>query len=310
MSTKCFTCKEPIINADFIKCEGTCAEKFHSKCVALNKATLNAITSCPNVHWFCHECNNGTKAIGTSIDNMRNAVEGLTNSMSSDLLNGFKMLTNTLASSLSSIHRSSLNFGADTGSSMKRRRNETGNESESEGEPIARKKRFTGSNNSSNGTLIAAEISSKSDEHRRSIVVSNIAKGISADYLTNYLSNELQIDGSNIRTTSLKPARIADDQLRFLQFRVSVPENVYNKVMAPETWPTGVRVRDYVFNSRGVSASVSKDNFLSKRTFHTSKEHPTVQSIADNPTQNTPREDLIQLAAETEMPTTNDHSTN
>lgn len=79
MSTKCFTCKEPIINADYIECEGTCAEKFHSKCVALNKTTLNAITSCPNVHWFCHECNNGIKAIGTSIDNMRNAVEGLTN---------------------------------------------------------------------------------------------------------------------------------------------------------------------------------------------------------------------------------------
>lgn len=319
MSTKCFTCNEPIVNADFIKCEGTCAEKFHSKCVALNKTTLNAVTSCPNIHWFCHECNNGTKAIGTSIDNMKQSVDNLTKSLSSDLLSGFKILTDTLASSLKSIHHSSIGFVADTSNPSKRRRNEEISESEPEGQSTTRKKRFIdGSNNNQNGlSLAAAPVPNRqSDERRRSIVVSNISKGISSEYLTNYLSTELQIDGSNIRTTLLKSARIADENIKFLQFRVSIPENLYSKVRDPETWPTGVRVRDYVFNRQGGDVLVSKENFLSKRPFHTPVDHPPVQPIATaamttaTPMETTTTANLIQLTEETRDSTITHHPIN
>lgn len=258
---------------------------------------LNAVISCPNIHWFCHECNNGTKSIVASIDSMKGAVDSLTKSLSSDLLSGFKMLTDTLATSLTSIHQSSLSFGADTGNSAKRRRSETDNESESEGDLVTRRKRFNvGTNSNPHGASIAA-VNHQSDERRRSIVVSNIDKRISADYLTKYLSSELQVDESNIRITLLKPARITDQQIKFLQFRVSVPENMYNKASAPSTWPAGVRVRDYVFNNRGAKSSVSMENFLSKRSSHTPMEDLTSQSVPRLTTVDVAT-DLIQIMEE------------
>lgn len=144
MATKCFTCKESILNADFIKCEGLCAEKFHSKCAAMNKTMLNAVSSCPNIHWFCHDCNSGNKTINGSIDNLRSAVDVLTKSMSSDLLTGFKMLTDTLSTSLSAIHRSSLNFGIGTDvNSTKRRRTDMNDDLDLDEELGTSKKRFT-----------------------------------------------------------------------------------------------------------------------------------------------------------------------
>lgn len=66
---------------------------------------------------------------------------------------------------------------------------------ESENDYVATKKRFTaGTNSNPNGSSIAA-VNHQFDERRRSIVISNIDKGISAEYLTNYLSQELKIDG-------------------------------------------------------------------------------------------------------------------
>lgn len=302
MSTKCFTCTELISNGDFIKCEGLCAQKFHSKCVSLNKATLNAITSCPNVHWLCHECNNGNKMIGTSIDNMSNAVDSLKKSLSSDLLTGFKLLTETLSSSLSSTNRSSINLCSDNNNSTKRRREEAISDSENEKEPTTRKKRFTATpNNRSNSYKSTAvrEPNFKSTDKRRpmvaapesnkrkSVVISNIDKGISPAYLSNYLANELHIDESTIRTTLLKPSGIADESIKFLQFRISVPESIYYKVRAPDTWPTGVRVRDYVFNRRGGNAptSVSKSNFLSKRASHAPIDQRPVETLTIDSTE-------------------------
>lgn len=279
---------------------------FHPKCVSLNKTTLNAITSCPNAHWLCHECNDGNKMIGKSIINMSETVESLKNSLTSDLLAGFKLLTETLSSSLLANHGqkpfifSEKNPNSNT---TKRRREETIVESELEGEFTTRNKRFATTRiNKSNQSATTLQSSHKSndeprsmvaalDPHRRkSIVISNISKGISPEYICKYLSNELCINESAIRATSLKPAGITDENIKFLQFRISVPENIYSKARASETWPTGVRIRDYVFNRRGgnVPTSVVREDFLSKCASHKTIDQQPAETWTLNAT-NTPK---------------------
>lgn len=301
MSTKCFTCKEPIINGDFIKCEGICAQKFHSKCVAINKTTLNAITSCPNIHWLCHECNNGNKTIGASIDNMSNTLDKLTSSLSSDLLAGFKLLTDSLSTKLSANNHSSMSSTANGNNPPKRRRNDVNSESESDENRTIRRKRFAAAkqtNNKQNGLSFATTLEPENSNRnpnqiainseankRKSVVISNIDKGVTPEHLSKYLSNELDIDETTIRTTTLlKPAGIADESVKFLQFRISIPEENYSRVRAQSTWPNGVRVRDYVFNRRsgGSTRYVSKENFLSIRASHAPIAQQTITPIEDS----------------------------
>lgn len=192
MSTKCFTCAEVISNGDFVKC----AEKFNSKCVALNKTTLNAIASCPNIHWLCHECNNGYKMIGTSIDELSIAVSNLKNSFTGELLAGFKLLTETLPSTLSTNNR-------DINSSKKRRETKQVMNPSQRRRSKIRKKGHTATSNVTSNRLFTI---SKSNEtmrtmtamsetrKRKSVVISNIDMNISPEYLCNYLSNELGVD--------------------------------------------------------------------------------------------------------------------
>lgn len=81
------------MTADFVSCSGVCSQLFHIKCVAVNKSMLSAINTCPNIHWYCHECNKENRSISGSIDRINDAIVQLTNSLSGDLLqfvNGFK----------------------------------------------------------------------------------------------------------------------------------------------------------------------------------------------------------------------------
>lgn len=214
--------------------------------------------------------------IGTSIDNMNIAVNNLTKSLSGDLLAGFKMLTETLSTKLTVSHHSSSNHG----NSTKRRRDETNSEPENKELQSTRKKKFAAASNikpNSHAFAATSEIQNLTSKtkpndtqpethKRKSVVVSNIAMGITPEYLNNYLSKELEIDTSSIRTTLMNPAGITEDNVKFLQFRISVPEANYSKVRSQSTWPVGVRIRDYVFNRRGggKTTSVSKENFLLK----------------------------------------------
>lgn len=299
MSTKCSTCNEAITNSDFIKCEGVCAEQFHSKCVALNKTVLNSITSCPNIHWLCHECNKNRMTVATSIDNMRETIDNLTKSLSSDLLGGFKLLTDTLATTLAQAHRANVNHAADTSSTAKRRRELSPSASCSEDEAGARKKRFvTGSNINAQVQMVAV---STHNDNRKSVVISNIDKSITPEYISNYLSKELNIDEAAIRVTLLKPSRINEADTKFHQFRVSIPEAFYEGVRSPETWPIGVKIRDYVFHRRVGKYFVSKENFLSKRTPYVTTVHPSTAPFP-SPTaleEAVGTENLIEIVDET-----------
>lgn len=267
MSVNCFSCSEPVSNAEFIKCEGICAATFHSKCVSLNKTTLNAIASCPNVHWMCNECNIGGKTISRSIDDMRTAVDCLTKSLTSDLLSGFKMLTDTLATTIASNHQSSISSGRNVFNPSKRRREEESNSSDCDDEQYTMKKSFKGNAIVSHNMVAAHDLG----ESRKSIVISNIDKEIAPGYLTKYLSRELGVEESEIRATLLKPVRLAESDIKFLQYRISVPLSVYSIAKMPETWPIGVKVRDYIYNrnrNNVVNKIVSKESFLSKRICH------------------------------------------
>lgn len=143
MSTKCFTClyidRYLYIDRSLMQILSSgkdCARKSYTLSVYQWPKQCLMRCSAVRTSWFCHECNDGTKKIGASIDNMKSAVESLTQSLSGDLLNGLKMLTDTLASSLTSIHRSSNVFGGDTGSWTKRQRIEVTGELESENESM------------------------------------------------------------------------------------------------------------------------------------------------------------------------------
>lgn len=135
--------------------------------------------------------------------------------------------------------------------------------------------------NEKDRSIAAVDPSSEiSKQERRKSVVSNIGCSITADHLTKYVADELNIGMELIRVT---PMNKNSQRFNSLQYRISVPESQFEFLMMPSTWPKGVRVREYVFKPRNGNG-VSIDNFLVKRNVVQRQDPPneTLIHISDD----------------------------
>lgn len=283
MAALCGKCEGEILNSDFIKCYGSCGYHYHAKCVSLNKTTLNAVTSCANIYWYCHSCNDKKIDPNDSTTNIKEDMNLMMKSLSECLLNGFAMMTEKIVDNISSRMPSqnvqnvnNVNHSAE--SSNKRRRNDADDDNVSQ---LATRKKFIFGTNDKNSVLAVANVSpqtsrlvgssSQSREPRKSIVISNISKNITENHIIDYLADELKIDKENIRVTPLAPAGKNLNDLTYMQYRVSTQASMYPRTISADTWPKGVRVRDFVLTKRNVTATL--DNFLVKKASQTPPEN-------------------------------------
>lgn len=75
------------------------AETFHTKCLSVTKAMLDTVNNSPNIHWYCHDCNDGNRHISTSLKNIDDSIARLTTSLSGELvkfLDGLKSLMDNI----------------------------------------------------------------------------------------------------------------------------------------------------------------------------------------------------------------------
>jgi len=245
------------VNSEFISCIGLCGEFFHIKCVAVTTAMLTAVTNCPNIHWYCHDCNDENRNISPSITRINDTIDRLSSSLSSDLLqflNGFKTLMDKLVESVSTI-----NIVQNVPNESSQHEKSKSEEHKYFENSVCHKEVLVHSNGKSTSPSVTSN-----HQLLKSVVISNIGKGISMDYLSNYLSDELKIDKANIHLSLLLPNGKAVDDMRFLQYKVTIPEIKYSCIMNPNTWPSNVRVRDFV-NKPRVGVGVSLQSFMEKK---------------------------------------------
>lgn len=254
MASLCAKCQTEILNAEFIECDGACCSKFHTKCVAINKTTFNAITSCPNIYWYCHSCIEVKNS--QNVTNIKDDMNEMMKSLTNCLMTGFAMMTEKIVENVSS--RTCVTVNSTNDSSRKRRRDDDDNAT-----PVAARRRFIGRSNDKNSSCAVANADDiPQGESRKSLVVWNIDKNISSDHIVDYLAGVLEIVKESIRVTPLTPSGRNINDLTFMQYRVSVPTSIYHRALSGTTWPKGVRVREFWYSKRNTVATL--DNFLVK----------------------------------------------
>ncbi|XP_037051995.1 uncharacterized protein LOC119085652 [Bradysia coprophila] len=259
MAKRCKTCSDEISSAEFIKCYGTCTNTFHSKCVSISKTLLNALGANPNIRWYCYDCNLNNP-ITSSMNEMKESIGQLSNSLSNDLSNFLRAMTTCVTESLSAIatrsaptlsnlHSQSSHQMFGNGSTTAANSNATTTNATS--------KRRRGHNSISNPAKIQCNNNRSAkpvappvtvlDAHaRKSIVVSNIAPDTDVATLSNYLRSKLKSSNDQVRVVTLIPPSIKPEDLKFMQFRVSFPAGMYSAVSSPSIWPSAVRIRDFI----------------------------------------------------------------
>lgn len=97
--------------------------------------------------------------------------------------------------------------------------------------------------------------------------MSNVAPDVSASKLASFICAKLKTSHEQVSVTPLVARSIRPEEIRFLQFRVSVTPGLYNFVSSPTFWPSGVRTRDFIVkrnnrhSNRQVQTPVSSNRF-------------------------------------------------
>lgn len=252
MAAKCYSCDDKVMNNEFINCAGICGGIFHTKCASITKAMLNAVNNCPNIHWYCNDCNDGNRHISTAIKNIDDSVERLTKSLSGDLLNFLDGLRTLMDKILGKV----VTMGCTSSHSVISRdvvADQPTDKIHFE-VPICR-------SNVAGQKVDSLPHDMTDKTSTKSIVVSNIASDVSVDCLTNYLCTKLGIKQTSVHLSLLLPAGRTPGDMRFLQYKVTVPSDNYGSIMSPELWPNDVRLRDFIFKGRNCAGVVSKESF-------------------------------------------------
>lgn len=259
MASKCNTCNGLISSSEFISCAGICQQLFHIKCAAVNKSMLNAVTSSPNIHWFCNECNSGNRNVAASMDRINESIGLLTKSLSGDLVqfvDGFKSLTENFMETISTaVISNATNMSSNASHDEKVPTSNDVSELSSE--------LSTCNNTADESNCTTDFIVDRDRAPVRSVVVSNVGKDVSADCLTDYLVDELCVERERISVSLLLPTARSINDLNFLQYKITLPEEKYGAIVNPKSWPPNIRVRDFVH--KVYRLGVSKQQFFAKK---------------------------------------------
>lgn len=243
MASKCYKCSGSITNSDFVSCAGICQQLFHIKCVGVHKSMLNAVNTCPNIYWFCHDCNSGNRNIAASVDRINESIGLLTKSLSGDLVafvHGFQSLTENLMSTIGAAVVSNSTNSITTSPS------DCSDEGIVHSYNVSPVSELMDQSSRVKNNVKSHDIAHHDRESYKSVVVSNIGKDVTADYLTDYLVDKLNVVRGKTRVSLLLPADRTMDGLKFFQYKITVPEDKYSVIMCPNSWPPDVCVRDFV----------------------------------------------------------------
>lgn len=266
MAAKCYSCSNGIMNSEFITCAGVCGENFHTKCVSVNKAMLNAVTNCPNIHWYCHDCNDGKRHISATINGINDAIARLSSSLSKDLKQFLDGLNLLMANILGSIGTMNTVRNVSDLSDLPNDTSQLGKDHQKQYKhadvPDCHSKVVPDPN-----FVVDSLPLSHTDchYHSKSVVVSNIGKDVTMDYLKNYLVDKLGIEKEMINLSLLLPTGRTMQDVNFIQYKVTIPDANYSSILSPVIWPKDVRVRDFIHKQRK-NIGIAKQSFLEMTT--------------------------------------------
>jgi hypothetical protein len=224
--------------SDILLSCAACEKKFHGQCVSdpMDQHFVEMIVASPNLTWRCDLC--AVTERESKIDRSLDLIFGKLEAMSSDIdaLKSKSAPLKTLASILSDSESSRSGkrpFAQDSpsGTPMKRKRYE---------------------NKPSTPALImgagAANDEIKTVEPKKWLYVSNLDPQTTEEAVVKLISSGLQSDPTDFSCVKLLPKNVLAPT--FISFKIGMRDELFQKSLAPELWPSGIAFREFVDRPR------------------------------------------------------------
>lgn len=212
-----------------IRCNGQCNQFIHITCVNLSKTALKSFADCAEMHFYCRLCQKySLMGISDTMDNFSREINNLSDALKPLSKVDFKALTSAFITN--KVHPN-----VTIRSTPKRQRTEIEHPPQIGSEKI-------GTKDSESLTAIPKP---------KSLVVARLANSTTVEKVVKYITdNASTVTATDINCTILIPKDMKPEDLKHINFRVTVPDKVYDQIFDASFWPKGVHLRQYIFRQR------------------------------------------------------------
>lgn len=259
---QCGSCTLDIARKDkHVKCSGICGIFFHVDCTVLKEvgSMWEKFRVMEGVKWFCAACNNIMNECGSAgimckmlADNMKpvitKAVEPIKNKIKTLATNSERVTNDSGTPALGGGKRRRLE------SNETPARHRVSNE--------YRNNLVFGTNESAGEQIKLKGVPGPSDEAPddfKSIYLSQLDPSTEPKDIIEYLTDNNIIDNTKaVKCIKLVSPKANAETFTYVSFKIDAPNEIYEKLLLPATWPKSVAVRDFVHKPRP-TASLTKN---------------------------------------------------
>lgn len=216
-----------------IRCMGPCEQFIHIVCVGISKNAVKAFNECDEMHFYCCKCQKYSLCgISETLSNFSKDINKLGDALKPLAEVDFNKLTSSFINNR--VHPNV------TIRPPKRLRIEM--EPEQSNKATSTEK--IGTKESDSLSVVPKP---------KSLVISRLSKVTTTENIAKYIVDNMpdsELSITDINCTTLIPKDRNATELNHINFRVTVPDRVFDQVFNASFWPKGVIVREYIFRPR------------------------------------------------------------
>lgn len=234
MSNNCGKCKGNASNRELLRCFGGCKKAFHPGCIDNFKVDQwgKFFKDCPFAKFICMDCQNSEAHNFSQISMLKDSLK--------DVINSVNELSAKVDSKFNEININMLAVDRHSQHASTSLAGELGSVNAN----VSTYAQIVGTGDTSDAIQTVAV---KKNQY---LYVSHLHPSTVAENMRSYVSSKLNMTLSDIDCWPLIPKNRDVNSLNFISFKVGLPEDVFERTLAPEFWPTGTSIRRFIINNR------------------------------------------------------------
>lgn len=243
----CGTCSKSASSRDLIRCFGKCRTAFHPNCVdAKMDIWLKTFKECPFAKFMCLDCqHNSLGDASAEISGLNDQIDQVSHSV--------KLLTDKLETSFEKINNEAtkimkqLNLAPPVTPSHFASTSNANQHNVAAASFVSRRS-FIPPTDCIIGSCSVVDESIKAAAYidKKFVYASKFNISTTSDVLCKFLSLKIGVSEEDFECRILLAANQDVSRLNFVSFKIGVDPALFNKLLQPDIWPSGILVREFV----------------------------------------------------------------
>lgn len=254
MSNNCGKCKKPASSRDLLRCYGKCKIGFHPNCIDYKMDSWGKLfKECPYAKFICLDCQGDSDGFMSAellcLKEEFCRLAEIVDALTAKIDYGMQKVVHDVSEKIDQINNR-------TSAAAMQSAHESGGLIHQDGVDVSPKpairRIYKPQSECIVGSCVDVDETIKAAQVKKHIYASKFSNSTVPAALCKFLSGKLAVSETDFDCHLLVSANKDVSQLNFVSFKIGVDPDLFDKLLQPDIWPSGVLVREFVTRSKNL----------------------------------------------------------